>query len=160
MQWFDLFRKDLHLLAEFNQATPYAYVRNEARMSWTHNNQPLASPLGTSYAEAVLRVDYGIRQKIWFQGELSMEQHPFASGIEDVPGSTIFGPDMPIGTTGKQQQRLYAGLNVSWRMNQMTNMQLTLGYSMRDLQPARTDRNSGVLYIAWHTGLFNRYYDI
>lgn len=42
----------------------------------------------------------------------------------------------------------------------MTNMQFTLGYTMRDVNPGTIGRDSGYLYIAWHTGLFNRYYDI
>ncbi len=160
MQWFDLFRKDLHLLVEFNQATPYAYTRANSRMSWTHDNQPLASPLGTGYSEAVLLVDCRIHKRFWAQVEFSVEQHPYTLGSDEVAGGDIFGPDKPKGPTGDERQRLYASLNVSWRMNQMTNMQLTIGYSLRDLQPAPTDRNSGMLYISWHTGLFNRYYDI
>ena len=108
----------------------------------------------------MLLVDCRIHKRFWAQGEFSVEQHPYTLGSDEVAGGDIFGPDKPKGPTGDERQRLYASLNVSWRMNQMTNMQLTIGYSLRDLQPAPTDRNSGMLYISWHTGLFNRYYDI
>ncbi|MGB3870928.1 MAG: hypothetical protein WA937_15860 [Flavobacteriales bacterium] len=160
VQWFDLIRRDLHLLAEFNQATPFAYTKPNARMSWTHNNQPLASPIGTGYTELVVRADYGIKQQFWFQGELSLVHHPYGFGMAEVPGGDIFGPSQPTAVTGKERQRLFAGLNASWRMNQMTNMQFTLGYTMRDVNPGTIGRDSGYLYITWHTGLFNRYYDI
>lgn len=160
MQWFDLLRKDLHVLAEYNEATPFAYTKADARMSWTHANQPLASPIGTGYTELVVRADYGIRQRFWFQGELSLVQHPYGTGMTEVPGGDIFGPDRPTSVQGAQRQRLYAGLNASWRMNQMTHMRITLGYSMRDVRPGTIGRDSGYLYVAWHTGLFNRYYDI
>lgn len=160
LQWFDLFRRDFHVLAEFNRATPFAYTRADTRMSWTHDNQPLASPLGTGYSEAVLQLDYRIKKRFWVKGELSMEQQKLSGNADEVSGGDIFGPDMPIGIIGTDRQRVYGDVSISWRMNQMTNMQFTLGYSMRDLQPAPTDRNSGQLYISWHTGLFNRYYDI
>lgn len=154
MQWFDLLRRDLHLLAEFNQATPFAYTRSSARMNWTHDNQPLASPVGTDFSEAVLRVDYGILQRYWLQGEVSL------LGTGGGSGGSIYKSDDPENAVGVTRQRLYASLNFSWRMNQMTNMQFTVGYSMRDLQPAPTELNSGLFYVSWHTGLFNRYYDI
>lgn len=160
MQWFDIIRRDLHLLAEFNEATPFAYTKANSRMSWTHDNQPLASPIGTGYTELVVRADYGIKQRFWFQGELSLVKHEYGFAMAEVPGGDIFGPDKPTRTTGEERQRLFAGVNASWRMNQMTNMRITLGYTTRDVQPGTTGRDSGYLYIAWHTGLFNRYYDI
>ncbi len=160
MQWFDIIRKDLHLLAEFNQATPFAYTRSDARMSWTHDNQPLASPVGTDYSELLVRADYGIKQRFWFQGELSLVKHPYGEGMTEVPGGDIFGPSEQTSVNGSDRQRVFAGLNASWRMNQMTNMQITLGYSMRDVNPGTLGRDSGYAYISFHTGLFNRYYDI
>lgn len=160
LQWFDLLRKDLHLLAEYNQATPFAYTKEDPRMSWTHDNQPMASPLGTGYTELVVRADYGIRQRIWFQGELSWMEHPWGTAMAEVAGGDIFGPTQPTGEEGRTYRRLFAGANASYRLNQMYNMQLTLGYSMRDLQPGVPGRDSGYFFLAFHTGLFNRYYDL
>lgn len=159
IQWFDLFRRDLHLLAEYNTATPGAYLRTDGRMSWTHDNQPLASPRGTGFHEAVVRTDLGIGKKFRLQGELSLEQH--RTELNMGPATTdVFGTYAPIGPGGTEQQHLYAGLSASCRMNQMSNMQLTVGWSMRDLQPGPATSASGYLYISFHTGLFNRYYDI
>lgn len=160
LQWFDLFRRDLHLLAEFNQATPFAYTKPDARMSWTHSGQPLASPLGTGYTELVVLADYGIQQRFWFQGEVSVVQHPWGMNMVQVAGGDIYGTDKAPATTGWNRNRVYASLNASWRMNQMTNMQITLGYTMRDLDPGPVGQDSGYLYVAFHTGLFNRYYDL
>lgn len=160
LQWFDILRPDLHLLVEFDQATPFAYTRPDSRMSWTANNQPLASPLGTGYSELVVRADYGIKQRFWFQGELSWMKHPWGKGLEEVAGGDIFGPTIPKGEGGVERKRLFAGLNASYRMNQMTNMQITVGYTMRDVQPGPSGHDSGLLYVAFHTGLFNRYYDL
>jgi hypothetical protein len=159
MQWFDLFGQELHLLFEFNQATAGAYTRADERMSWTHDNQPLASPRGTNFSEAVLMLDYGMGHRIWFQGELSVEQHvtPLNMGPRTVD---LFGTDTPIGTGGEQRRNVYGGLNASWRMNQMSNMQLTLGWAVRELQTGPAATNSSFVYVAFRTGLFNRYYDI
>ncbi|MBS1944103.1 MAG: hypothetical protein JST98_02620 [Bacteroidetes bacterium] len=159
-QWFGLFHKDLHLLAEIDQATPFAYTQRDPRMSWTHDNQPLASPIGTGYTELVVLADYGIKQRFWFQGELSVVAHPYGPRVIEVPGGNIYGPSTPPAAQGWDRQRVFGAVNASWRMNQMTNMQLTIGYSMRDLQPGSTAQDSGYLYVAFHTGLFNRYYDI
>ncbi len=159
-QCFDFLRRDLHLLAEFNQATPFAYTMADARMSWTSSGQPLASPSGTGYTELVVRADYGIQQRFWFQGELSMMERAFGLNMTPLPGADIYGTDAGPATNGWNRSRLYGGVNASWRMNQMTNMQITLGYSMRDMRPGPPGQDSGYLYIAFHTGLFNRYYDI
>lgn len=159
-QWFDILRPDLHLLAEFNQATPFAYTKADPRMSWTANNQPLASPVGTGYNELIVRADYGIKQRYWFQAEMSWMQHPWALNLAEVPGGDIFGPTDHTGESGKERNRLYAGVNASYRLNPMTNMQVTLGYTMRDVAPSGPGFDSGLLYIAFHTGLFNRYYDL
>ncbi len=154
LQWFDLLRRDLHLLVEYDQATPFAYTKADARMSWTHSGQPLASPAGTGYRELVVRADFGVRQRYWFQGELSVvERHATL-------GSGIYGTGVPDAAPANGQRRVQAGGNASWRINQMSKMQLTLGYTMRDLQPGIQDQDSGYLYLAFHTGLFNRYYDL
>ncbi len=159
-QVFDIFRHDLHLLAEYNQATPFAYTKGDPRMSWTHDNQPLASPIGTDFSEVVVRADLGILRRIRLQGELSLLTHPWGLNMTDVAGADIFGPPRGTGAAGWYRDRLFAGFFASYRLNQMSNMQLTLGYSMRDLRPGPTGQDSGYLHVAFHTGLFNRYYDI
>lgn len=159
-QWFDIFRPDLHLLVEYDQATPFAYTRDDPRMSWTAINQPLASPLGTGYSELIARADLRLGRRFWFQGELSWAQQDREENMALAPGSDIFGPVEAAGNDGRESKRLHAGLNASYRMNQMTNMQFTVGYTTRDVQPAAKGSDSGYLYVAFHTGLFNRYYDL
>ncbi len=160
MQWFDVFRRDLHLLAEFNQATPYTYTRSDARMSWTHDNQPLASPRGTGFSEALVRMDVGLGKHYWLQGELSVERHRSPPNPSAPAETDLFGTYVPVSRNGLDMQTVNAGINASLRMNQMTNMQLTLGWTMRDVQPSPVSNTSGYFYLSFHTGLFNRYYDI
>ncbi|MEO8733291.1 MAG: hypothetical protein ABI373_03065, partial [Flavobacteriales bacterium] len=148
LQWFNLFQKELHLLLEYDHAAPGTYLRTDARMSWTQYNQPLASPLGTGFSEALALVDYGMTPRIWLHGEVSLAQ--WAAG-----GANAMGQEYEAGT-----QRVWTDLNVAWRMNQMTNMSIALGWSNRELQPAIAGQNSGYLHISFQTGLFNRYYDI
>lgn len=159
-QVFDLLRRDLHLLAEYNRATPFAYTKADPRMSWTNAGQPMASPLGSDFSELVVRADYGIKQRFWLGGEFSLAKHPWGDGATEVAGGDIFGPTLPEGPPGTMRQRVYGGANISWRMNQMTNMQLTMGYTTRLVEPGLGPVNSGQVFIAFHTGLFNRYYDI
>jgi len=148
LQWFNLFQKELHLLLEYDHAAVGTYLRTDARMSWTQYNQPLASPLGTGFSEAIAQVDYGMTPQIWLHGELSLAQW-------EAGGANAMGQEYDAGT-----QRVWTDLNVAWRMNQMTNMSIALGWTNRDLQPAITGQNSGYVHISFQTGLFNRYYDI
>jgi hypothetical protein len=159
LQWFDLFRRDLHLLLEYDHATSTAYVRADARMGWTHYNQPLAEPLGSGFSEAVAIVDYGISRRIWLRGEASVAQWASATTASGL-GEAILDGDIAESSVGVTVQRSWTDVNVSWRMNQMTNMCVTLGWSMRDLTSTAQGLNSGYLHLSFHTGLFNRYYDI
>lgn len=162
LQWFDLLRRDLHVLLEYNSATSFAYTRADARMAYTHTGQPLAHPLGTGFSEVVGIVDYGIKQRYWLRALVSLADLTGDSTATSVNGGDIFGPDAPLGDgSGKSTpKRLYLDLSCALRLNQMTNMQLVLGWSTRDLTPAPARLNSSYLYIAFRTGLFNRYYDI
>lgn len=162
MQWFDLFRRDLHLLVEYNSATPFAYTRANERMSYTHFNQPLGDPLGTGFNEVVAIVDYGIKQKFWFRAMVGVADLVGDSTATTVSGGDIFGPDVAVGGgPGKMDvRRLYADLSAAWRMNQMSNMQVIMGWRWRDIDPAPVGAQSGYLYLTFRTALFNRYYDI
>ena len=159
-QWFDLLFPGLHVLLEYDRASPFNYTRPDGNMAWTQYDQPLASPLGTGYSEALAIVDWPLTRKLQARTEVSVAHWAWEAGGEGQNGLEDLWPTDPRSAPDNTLQRVFFDVSASWRMNQMSNMQLTAGYSSRDLQPAPDLQNSGYFYIAWHTGLFNRYYDL
>ncbi len=160
-QWFDVLRRDLHVLLEYNSATPFAYSSNYWRGSYSHYNQPLAGPLGAGYNEAVAIVDYGIDQKWWFRAQAGYATFMADTSAVTVSGSNIFdtrdktGPD----SLAVERNRAWLDLSFAWRFNANQNTSLSVGYIARDLDPAPDQLNSHYFYVCLRTSLFNRYYD-
>lgn len=163
IQVFDILGRDLHLLLEYNSIAAYTYQHTPAAMGYTHYEQPLAHPMGSNVDELVVQLDYRFGRAV-FHAKANFAEYrldgPDSLGYNfggDVrkPFDPITGPEGPL-----VRSLTYVDLNASWLMNQNTNMRLTLGYWIRDLGNAPEFLNTGYLYVAWQTGLFNRYYDI
>jgi len=160
-QWFDILVRDLHLLAEYNSATPFAYTSSFTRGSYSQYNEPLASPLGAGYNEAVAILDYGIKQTWWFRVQGSLATFTVDTTATTVSGGNIFDPRDAMGADSLAVKRTRAWLDVSfaWRINHNQNTSLSIGLSTRDVNPAPDTQNCHYLYVCLRTGLFNRYYD-
>lgn len=160
-QVFDLFRRDLHLLLEYNSATPFAYTSHISRGSFSQFNQALASPLGAGFDEAVAIVDYGIKERYWIRAQGSMVTLRADTTAASLSGSDIFDTRQPTGpdTLSVERTRYWLDLSFTYRINPMYNMSLSAGYITRDITPAPDQQNSHYVYICFKTGLFNRYYD-
>jgi hypothetical protein len=157
-QWFDRGPLGLHLLVEFDQATPRAYTGADAEMSWSNVNQPLASPLGTGFSEALLVAELPVARRFRAQVELSMAQ--WAAATDQGNGGRYLLPGGLDSIPPGGSQRAWADASLSWRMNPVTNMELAVGYRCRDLTPAPGLLNSGYLYATFRMGMFNRWYDL
>ncbi|HEY0976159.1 MAG TPA: hypothetical protein VGE21_01710 [Flavobacteriales bacterium] len=162
LQCFDLGRKDLHVLVEYNSATPFAYTKGDPRINYGHAGQALANPLGAGFNEALVQVDYGIRQRYWFRAMANLADIRVDLQENSISGGDIFVTDNTAWTVDAMElrQRFWLDLSFTYRMNPSTNLHFTAGWWTRDLTPAMQQVNSGYLYFALRTGLFNRYYDI
>lgn len=162
LQWFDLLRRDLHLLVEYNSATPFAYTSARARGGYGHYDQPLAHPMGAGVDEAVAIVDYGIRQRWWIRAQVSSAVYRADTSAATASGGDVFGADAPFGpdSLSLQRRRTWLDLSFAWRINQMSNAQLAIGFIARDVTSAPDPQQSHLLYVSFRTGLFNRYYDL
>jgi hypothetical protein len=162
VQWFDLLRRDLHVLLEYNSVAPFTYTSSRARGSYSHYNQPLAHTLGTGVDEALVIVDYGIKQKFWIKAQASMSISQLDTSATRVSGSNIFDTRDATGadSLSVQRQRNWLDLSFAWRFNQMSNASFSVGYIVRDVSFAPDILNSHYLYITLRTGLFNRYFDL
>lgn len=162
MQCFDFLRRDLHLLLEYNTATPFAYTSSIPRGSYSHYDQPLAHPMGAGFNEAVAMMDYGIKQRFWFRAMASVATSRTDTSATTISGSDIFATGERTGadSLSVERTRNWLDLSFAWRINQMSNASLSVGFIMRDIGPAPDEQSSHYLYVTIRTGLFNRYYDL
>lgn len=162
VQWFDLLRRDLHVLLEYDHIAPFMYTSAFPRGSYTQFDQPLASTLGTGTNEAVAIVDYGIKQRLWFRAMASMATSRADTSAATISGSDIFqtGTRMGPDSLSAARVRNWLDLSVAYRINQMTNLQICIGYQVRDITASPWFQNERYFYITVRTGLFNRYYDL
>ncbi|MCB0793403.1 MAG: hypothetical protein KDB88_01590, partial [Flavobacteriales bacterium] len=133
-------------------------------MSYTHDQEGLAHPFGAYFSEAVMILDARVRKKVLLRAKFNMGVYnsngPDSLGY-NYGGNILLsdrdpqeGPDDPV-----VRQLNYLDLSASYLFNQMSNMQFTIGYWMRDLTPAPDQLNTGYLYVAFRMAIFNRYYD-
>ncbi len=161
--WHRVLRHEVHLLLEYNSVAPFAYTTNDARMNYVHDGQPLAGPLGTGYNEAVGIVDVDLGKRFWAKVQVSLADLRLDTAATSRSGGSIFQNDLP-GTGSTQtvaQQRTWIDVNLAYRMNPHTNLQIFLGWSWRSVTPEGVGLlPANILSAGIRTGLFNRYYDL
>ncbi|MCB0793032.1 MAG: hypothetical protein H6595_07620 [Flavobacteriales bacterium] len=161
VRWFDLFHQDLHLQLEYDQARPFLYAHRYPLVNYAHQAQPLAHPFGAYFNEAVAILEARIKGHVLLQGKLNVGTYHLDSSSTENHGGDIFAADDEMGTNDGilKRQLVFLDLNASYLLNQMYDLRFTVGYMMRDLTPAPDQLNSGYLYFALRTPIFNRYYD-
>lgn len=158
---FDVLRKDLHLQLEWNMAERYMYQQTPAQLAYIHAGQPLAHPMGTAFSEVVGIVDLGF-DRYWLQVKVNvaaLQRDP--GGFGGAGANLNQDDDLTFANSQLNTVALnYLDLNASYLFNPNTNMRLVVGFVRRD-QPGAVDNvQSGYLYVAFKTNLFNRYYDL
>lgn len=58
LKYVDLLVSNLDITAEINSARPFTYAHDDLYTSYTHYEQPLAHPLGASFNELLLKIEY------------------------------------------------------------------------------------------------------
>ncbi len=157
---FDLLRRDIHLQVEYNVAEPFTYMNDPAELAYMHSGLPLAHPMGAYFDEIVAIADIGFdRWRLQLKANLG-NYHL------DTTDSTSVGSDLrrPVTASISDQaplvrQHFYLDANLSYLFNPKTNLRAVIGFARRDLENAPDHQQSGYLYVAVRTGLFNRYYD-
>ena len=158
---FDVLRRDIHVQLEYNAATPFMYMHDPARLAYMHAGLPLGHPMGASFNEAVGIVDAGF-------GRLRLQGRVILAMLNSDPAPTVnLGTDLrkPLAEPTPNEDPLarqltFLDLSAGYLFNPVTNMRFTMGVMRRDLPGAPDNVQSTYIYVAWHTGLFNRYYDL
>lgn len=79
----------LHALMEVNATRPFTYSHASPLQAWGQNGQPLAHPLGSNYAEALMMVQYSQGEKSTWQYQIAFNRHG-ANQNGDNYGGDIF----------------------------------------------------------------------
>ncbi len=62
--------KNLDLQGEFNKARPFTYSHFDSVANYSHNNQPMAHPLGANFQELIGIVRYQPSKRLYLEGKL------------------------------------------------------------------------------------------
>lgn len=165
---FNLFTlKNLNFQAEYNSVTPYAYSHKKSEQSYTHYNQPLAHPLGANFTEAVGIIDYRFRdffiQLKYNYAIVGKDSAGYSFG-NNVFISNNYAYHGAASTVNEHLQGLRTTIKnrdvrVGYLINPVTNLNISLGMSMRDHDNAISLDRTTYYYIALRTSLNNIYYD-
>ena len=85
--------KNLDLLAEWNRVRPFTYSHYDSVANYTHDNQPLAHPLGANFNEVVGSLRYQFAPKWLFQARALYYKQGRDSSAANF-GSNIFLPSV------------------------------------------------------------------
>lgn len=85
-KYFDAFTvKNLDLQGEINIARPFTYARDSVA-NYTHYNQPLAHPLGASFAEVLGQIKYQPIKNLYLSAKAMYYQHGTDTGSANYGG--------------------------------------------------------------------------
>jgi len=161
---FNLFNlRNLDFQTEVNLARPFTYSHWNYS-NYAHYSQPLAHPLGANFRESVTFLKYHYRR--WF---LSNEFQYYCYGA-DTAGYNYGGDIFKFYTTRTNEygNTITQGLKttvvrnetiIGYLINPATNMNISLGYVYRNEKTDLYRDNTGYLYLAFRTSLWNRGYD-
>ena len=168
VKYFDAFKvKNLHLQAEFNSVSPYAYSTNNPSQSYTHFGQALADPLGANFNELVGFVNYRVKR---FFVELKLNYAVKGADSSNFNyGGNIFKPDnvFPASqnlnsitlTQGVKNTIMYQDFHLGLLVNPSTNFNVVFGVSNRIFKADNATSYTRYVYIGIRTSLSNFYYD-
>jgi hypothetical protein len=168
IKYFDMFKvKNLHFQAEYNTVNPYTYSASNYQYSFTHFNQALAHPLGANFKEAVVFLNYKVKN-FFVQYKLNYfikgnDSTQFNSGGNIFKSDNTFSPQQDLNniaiTQGSRTTTLYNDLQIGYLINPATNFNIAVGITDRQTTPNSADRRYQLVYITLRTSLANFYYD-
>lgn len=92
VKYIDAFGLDhLDLQAEINTVRPYTYThRDTIGANYSHNNQPLAHPIGANFKEFIFKARYQPTKKLIFEGRMIQADY----GEDEANGGTHWGTNI------------------------------------------------------------------
>ncbi|HET6225907.1 MAG TPA: hypothetical protein VFF27_06485 [Bacteroidia bacterium] len=165
--YFNIFTiRNLILQTEYNSVRPYTYASANPEQSYTHYNQALAHPLGANLNEAIVKLNYRVKD---FFTEIKLNY--IVKGKDSLFtnfGGNIFKSDTfvstPVGqqintTQGVVSTILYQDIQVGYLVNPATSLNIVVGLSNRTEKAEDKTAHTQFVYVGIRTSLSNFYYD-
>jgi hypothetical protein len=169
IKWFHAFSlPGMFFQAEYNQVRPYTYSGKTLSLSYTHYNEPLAHPLGANFREGIIRATY--RYKFFLlEGQSSYAVQGRSGGTLDWGADPLFRNGiLPEPVKMSHQSHILQGIKtsivnayagVSWIVNPVNTLHLSLEYHYRMESEEGNKNTTGYIMIGLRTNRINHYYD-
>ncbi|HEV7331646.1 MAG TPA: hypothetical protein VGN63_11455 [Flavisolibacter sp.] len=152
--------QNLDLQAEFNRVRPFTYSHYDSVANFTHDNQPLAHPLGASFNEVIGQVRYQFAPRWMFQAMAVAYKQGRDTSAESF-GSNIFLPNrlglrraeygysigLPVATNVR-----YASLLLSYELKPNLFLEANAVFRKQGAYATVPERMTAVIYagIRWN----------
>ncbi len=155
--------KYLYFQSEWNVAKPYTYTHSNEYQSFTHQNLPLAHPLGTGFKEWYNTVNYKIFN---FMVEIKYSNAVMSSDTLNTNfGSNIFlsnSSAMPLEMSVGQGVRTsinHKTIRLNYLLNPNTNLRIFVGFDNRVYKNDLQTKTTNYLSFGIQTAIQNIYFD-
>jgi hypothetical protein len=143
----------LNIQVEYNTVRPYSYASDTITTAYTHNNEPLAHPLGANFKEAVFVAEYSFK-RLWFRVEALTARYGVDASDSVDFGRNIYKPlDMHstednVSTGQGLHTKLYYGdVRIAYILNQKTNLRIETGAVFRNEKNKTNEYNDTYFYV-------------
>lgn len=161
MKYFNAFNiKNLHLQAEVNGVSSYAYSAKKPSQSYSHYNQALAHPLGSNFSEGTAFLNYRFRD-FFTQIKLNYASTGFDHGGMNY-GNNIFLSDtsnVTFDITWGDRKLIIMDFHIGYLVNPSTNLNIIAGISNRSSISPIENSQTNFVYFGIRTSLSNVYFD-
>jgi len=134
---------------EYNEAAPLAYISENSLQGYSHNNQPMAHPLGAGFKEWIGTVTY-LHKRIYARGE-------FMTARLNRTGRDPLLTSANQSVRGAETQVQFIDLQLAYIFNPSTNMQVYGGFTDRNEQYLGDNLQNQFWYLGLRTYLHNSY---
>ncbi|HTL83301.1 MAG TPA: capsule assembly Wzi family protein [Bacteroidia bacterium] len=168
VKYFNAFTlKHLHLDLEYNRVNPYSYAATDTAQAYTHYGQPLAHPVGANFSEMIFGLQYKFGD-VFLQLRYEMANVGADSAASNY-GQNIFKTDYfayypatpdpyKIGQ-GMKTNISYLDINLGYMISYASNLNISAGYTVRNVEFNATSSPTSYVYLAVRTSLTNNYFD-
>lgn len=158
--FFDILKvKNLSAQVELNVVPDHFYESVNPKLSYSHNNLPLAHPKGNNFNEALLRLNYEYK-RMFVQSKTIVQDNSGGSVTTQFAPNSIFSdaidhsyPYVGRGITVIQE------VGLGYRFNRKYNAMLLVSWKIRRFDYPGQTNTAQQLMIGFQTGLLNQYLD-
>jgi hypothetical protein len=157
--WEVLHVKNLSAQVEANIVPDHFYEAANPKLSYSHNNLPIAHPKGNNFNEALLRLNYEYK-RMFVQSKSVLQDNSGGSLVTQFYPNSIFSDavDNAYVHTGRGMT-IIQEFELGYRFNRKYNAMLLVAWKVRHFEYPGQANTAQQLTIGLKTGLLNQYLD-